>query len=842
MSNIFYTEVDANLQAELNERGQAGRFKRSSRYIKYMTEKIANVEITAYEPPPAKSKRARGPQRPDDKFGTLGGYSTRGGRYMPSGDEGYLNSLQKTYTRSFVEITQDGDNLKATLKPTDPLTDNSRRIAPFIKTCDISIGDGSMGLLNKATIAITVPNPTRDLDDFESTWMRPGRHVTLTVRHPDSAIITKTGGEKPTNALLTDLVLPDDEKLKKLYPDWNIEELKNEIRLMNEYTFSGLITNFDLSYTEDASADITLQLTGTSDIYTDISLIMNPDKEKKAAIKTTSEIKVGAAEPEVNAPNPDTQSEFYEKLSSDVDNLRNAFKLSTGKSNGIVPFKMPGETNVEATDRFILFGQPFDTDLSRPDFEAVYEPPEPFEFNSGSAFAESERPKRTDPEFNVIVPTPIVSNDVLFASASQAFEDRLDAEFNAQIAQYESASRQDKKDQREQYEKEENEVLKILTDENRYITIGGLVHFLNTYVASKQEGIGILLDDVQTSSTYYKHLKSNDPENVLLLPKDPSISDADNSMNWYGTTGYYADVVQSTTESSDELQDDGLYQEWPGVYQIGGSDESSKILPSRIFINLAQIDEIVEGLSENKANFKLGTFLQSISSLVNKATAGAIKLVLTENKLDKTKIVYADSSYIDKQGVTPYSVPMFANHPNGTIVQNFQLSAKLPSSVKNLSYVLNQGTDISEEKIAPYMNFMFNADNAASVQKIVDDYKLTHDLAVQKLKVAADKYGASPQDSETAADLKTALLEYLKYPTNDIRKTQQMTAPIFPFDASFTIDGINGLRYGDVLTFDSLPKKYTANTVFSIIGINHTISTDGFWQTKVTCIMRPNID
>ena len=69
-----------------------------------------------------------------------------------------------------------------------------------------------------------------------------------------------------------------------------------------------------------------------------------------------------------------------------------------------------------------------------------------------------------------------------------------------------------------------------------------------------------------------------------------------------------------------------------------------------------------------------------------------------------------------------------------------------------------------------------------------------------------------------------------------------MTAPIFPFDASFTIDGINGLRYGDVLSFDSLPKKYTVNTVFSIIGLNHTISTDGNWTTKVTCIMRPNID
>jgi hypothetical protein len=86
-----------------------------------------------------------------------------------------------------------------------------------------------------------------------------------------------------------------------------------------------------------------------------------------------------------------------------------------------------------------------------------------------------------------------------------------------------------------------------------------------------------------------------------------------------------------------------------------------------------------------------------------------------------------------------------------------------------------------------------------------------------------------------------AITNYIKYPTADIRTSQQITAPIFPFEVEFTIDGINGLRYGDVLTFDALPTKYRINTVFSIIGITHTVSTDGDWTTKVNCIMRPSI-
>jgi hypothetical protein len=90
--------------------------------------------------------------------------------------------------------------------------------------------------------------------------------------------------------------------------------------------------------------------------------------------------------------------------------------------------------------------------------------------------------------------------------------------------------------------------------------------------------------------------------------------------------------------------------------------------------------------------------------------------------------------------------------------------------------------------------------------------------------------------------LNRALANYLKFPTDDIRKSQQITAPIFPFDVSFTIDGINGLKYGDVLTFDALPMRYRVHTVFSIIGIEHSVKTSGEWTTDVKCIMRPSIE
>ena len=49
MSQIFYSELDKNLQEELNARARAGVGDRSETALRYMTEKVANVSLTAYE-------------------------------------------------------------------------------------------------------------------------------------------------------------------------------------------------------------------------------------------------------------------------------------------------------------------------------------------------------------------------------------------------------------------------------------------------------------------------------------------------------------------------------------------------------------------------------------------------------------------------------------------------------------------------------------------------------------------------------------------------------------------------------------------------------------------------
>ena len=89
--------------------------------------------------------------------------------------------------------------------------------------------------------------------------------------------------------------------------------------------------------------------------------------------------------------------------------------------------------------------------------------------------------------------------------------------------------------------------------------------------------------------------------------------------------------------------------------------------------------------------------------------------------------------------------------------------------------------------------------------------------------------------------MRDVLKKHIQYPTDDIILSNQTAAPTIPFTTSFTIDGINGFRYGDVLMFDGLPDRYKNNVVFSVLKINHTVSTNGEWKTQIDCIMRPNI-
>jgi len=270
--NIFYSEIDKNLQAELNARGNAGFNDRGNDALNYMLGKVANIQVTAYESSGSDSA----------VVGIVGGAQVRTGRYQPNS---FLSN--STYTKDEIffyksQAEEDYANAQAASeagalsgragKKTKTLTDRSRRVAPYITDTTINIGDHSFGLLNKASVSFIIPNVERDLDIMEDIFFRPGRFIRIDIQHPESAVITK---KTDTAGLLTEVVIPNEKKLKELYPsllDKQIDELKTEIREINSFRFEGLITNFNFSYDKEGSVNASINLTGTSNVYTDVSM------------------------------------------------------------------------------------------------------------------------------------------------------------------------------------------------------------------------------------------------------------------------------------------------------------------------------------------------------------------------------------------------------------------------------------------------------------------------------------------------------------------------------------------------------------------------------------------
>ena len=812
--NIFYSEIDKNLQLELDARAAAGTRNRSEHDLNYMLGTSANVEISAFE-----GENAQTPV-----IQTLGGYNVREGRYLPTGPSGYLN--ETPYEQKSIEYNEKSGSA---FTRTDKLTDASYRTGPYITTANITIGDHSMGLLNKAVINISIPNPLRDLDTIETVWFRPGRYVRITIAHPDSAIITNTDNKMYPGAkgLLDEKTIPNRDKLKEFYPylttsTTELEKFENQLRKMNYVMFEGVITSFDFSYQKEGTIDASISLTGTSNIYTDISMFMPTPESNKDSAKEKEKPKTSTnpvLDPKLDLTTRNTildeliNSKVINK--TQADNLRNQTGESLKQSAKTLGISQENIDRLTATELKTTSSEFYDS------LNAKFPFPNESEFAGKKAVIINKNTSKTDQYYLVGDPYKPTRSRITKAK-------KLDGTV----------------------------INTVTTHFQRYITLGALIEFLNDYVLPKLSATvsrpKILCSDARCYSTYYPELISSNPWDVLLLDN----ANQGNKHNSYGSLNFF-----NIYDIEDANQTD-----WPGVSgnykQVINTDvftsANNVFFPSRIFINMNMIKEILIGTdgksgitSGGKSSFTVKTFLSTVSSKISQATGNAImmSLVTDPDPAFQSTLMFTDSKYVTRidneknKKVEPYKIPMFANSEKGTVVSDFTLSAQLPENAKNLAYTLNGADkDGFEDEIAPYLNFMYQQNDSKSINAALQKYKENYKLIGVNLNVAKVDFGAFPRNPEKIAALRNALIKYIKYPTDDIKLSSLMTAPIFPFTANFTISGINGLRYGDVLTFEALPLRYRINTVFSVISVTHTVGSEGNWTTEVKCIMRPSLE
>ena len=687
--HIFYSQVDENLQTELNRRGSAGA-SRTTADLDYMLGKVANVQLTAYDNAESKEKGVK-------SIHVLGGNELLGEDYLPAG-----------FLQERGLIKADGQYV----------ADKTYKVPPFITSCEISMNDHTMGMLNSATVTIVIPNPNIDLDHMESIYARPGRAITLEISYPDSAVIG-------VNSLTASTIQPAIPVAN------NTTNTK-----LSTTVFDGLIISFNMSYNTDATVTLTVHLRGTSNVYTDVSMLNNPATDKANAKEQDKK-----AEKQID--------EFYNSVYGEIHDILNP-----------------------------------QHDKKQKDIQIAH------------------KHNIKDPALNSL---PYGLEDSHYFMSNQFWD----------------------------------------KEEHRYIQLGQLIRFVNKYIMTKQTVISskaqIICNDEFCFSNYYEKLISADPENIWIPSQDVYGKDKD------GKDRNFISQIKKCCSRNNDVD----------LFAIKFSSENNThSFPSRMFINLKVIKNILTELSADKKTYKLNDFLVKLNSYIVTATGGAINMELITHPENPDYLLYYDKNYLgNKQQVTPYSIPMMSNHPYGTVVKDFHMEAKLPSNMQALMYTANSSDNISEEQIAPYMNFMYNnstikregrrevlitSGKSDAIAKLEEQYKASHEKYLKAYTSASQEFGDAKKNESKQKALEGALQKYIQFPTPSLNKSSLMQSPIYPYEVEFTIEGINGFRYGDALSFEALPKKYQNGTTFSVISVTHTVNTNGEWDTKIKCIMRPH--
>lgn len=306
--DIFYSSVDKNLRSELNARAAAGFSSRDYKQIDFMLSKITNVQVSAYKGPLLVPNELveDNVTGGNHRFAILGGSQTRRESYRPSstGTDGGFKGGYLTKDRL------------------------ANRIPPVITLAEINIGDHSMALLNKATFNVLISDPSADLNEFESIWFKPGRNVEIRYEGSKDQIITYKTNEdgEVTNGLLTP---PSGSRYKLLTEKYGSKAADKEyqFRKMNEITFAGIITSFTFSYLPDGTVEATIMMSGTSNIFTDVSLML-PDNEDEPAGETNTFYKYVKDQVDSHIKNID-ESKFL-NLEIKTDKTRNDLNILIG--------------------------------------------------------------------------------------------------------------------------------------------------------------------------------------------------------------------------------------------------------------------------------------------------------------------------------------------------------------------------------------------------------------------------------------------------------------------------------------------------------------------------------
>lgn len=329
-------------------------------------------------------------------------------------------------------------------------------------------------------------------------------------------------------------------------------------------------------------------------------------------------------------------------------------------------------------------------------------------------------------------------------------------------------------------------------ERNAYITLQrffGIVNQFITEVLGEEQVTQYVCDSTVTISQYDPNATSGDVRKVILPDSK---------------CGKYGEVVFDIDPSG-----------------FKGSDEIANL--NNILLNIKWLtDRYKELVDTAKEEITINAFINDIFSNISVATGGIYNLTLITREDEGDSNIYViDTNYTGIIGEDPIKPFIFQAFKADSIVRTLSLDSKLPDRMATAMYIGGRGSNASG----------INADTATNItEKEVFD---PDENIPRLLNLSVELYGNSGFQEEQITAVISGLKKYKIY----ARDKNWSTNILYPLNLSVSIDGVAGLRFGNVVGTNWLPSKYRdklgdLKVIFVITNVSHTISNNN-WVTSI---------
>ena len=238
-----------------------------------------------------------------------------------------------------------------------------------------------------------------------------------------------------------------------------------------------------------------------------------------------------------------------------------------------------------------------------------------------------------------------------------------------------------------------------------------------------------------------------------------------------------------------------------------------------------------------------GEFVNKVLDGINGACGNKWDLVLTPLEDNPSVMTIVDTVCLGPE-VTPYALNVFGNY---SIAKEVTINTEVSDAVKaQVMYGANSAGD-DENDFSLFGEGLGDSTTGWGELKQNDtDQCINPEAAVtpatgSELEKILENYEdaweslVDSTDSTTIQTMKDtvkALQEFTDVPAD----VEPSHPPILPINFSFTMDGINGFKWGNSLKVNDLPPRYSGAS-FMVTAIDHSISADT-WDTTIETVMR----